>query len=69
MTTFQHIDLAIDDLEHAAIQYANARRMSEFNNWPERYHQRLELLRRASANLRAEMLREMASLGQQELFT
>lgn len=67
MTTFQHLDRAIDELELAAIQYADARRMAEFNAWPQRYIDRIELLRRATANLRMQMIQEMAESAQEEL--
>jgi hypothetical protein len=67
MSSFQHLDLAIDELELAAIQYADARRMAEFNAWPERYIKRIELLRRATANLRMQMIQEMATSAQEEL--
>jgi len=67
MTTFQHLDLAIDELESAAIQYADAKRMAEFNGWPKYYIERIDLLQRATANLRAQMLKEMATTEQQEL--
>jgi hypothetical protein len=53
MSSFQHLDLAIDELELAAIQYADARRMAEFNAWPERYIK--------------QMIQEMAETGQEEL--
>ena len=67
MTTFQHLDQAVDGLESAAIAYSDARRMAELNAWPKYYIDRIDLIQRATANLRAEMLREMANSNQQEL--
>lgn len=68
MTTFQHLDRAVDDLELAALHYLGARRIAEFNAWPQWYLERIDVLRRATVNLRLKMLTEMANTGQKELF-
>lgn len=68
MTSFQHIDQAVDALETAIISYSNARRIAEFNSWPQKHIERLDLLKRATAKVRSEMICEMPDNGQQELF-
>lgn len=67
VSTFESVDAAIDDLERAALHYANARSMDDFPSWPAPIRDRIDLLRRASANLRAEMIREMSNSTQEEL--
>lgn len=51
MTTFEHLELAI-------IELADAKRMAEFNNWPSWYVDRIDLVKRATANVKARMLNE-----------
>lgn len=67
VSTFQAVDAAIDDLERAALHYASARSMDDFPSWPKPIRDRLDLLRRAAANLRAEMIREISNSRQEEL--
>lgn len=67
LSTFQAVDAAIDDLERAVLHYADARSMDDFPTWPAPIRDRLDLLRRAAANLRAEMIREMSNSRQEEL--
>ena len=48
MTTMLHLERAVIELEAA-------KRMSQFFGWPELFTERIDLIRRATAKLRAEM--------------
>lgn len=67
MTTSSHLELAIKSLEEATIHFSDAVRAGEFMNYHAYYLDRLDLLKRAAANLRTKMQTETIETGQEEL--
>lgn len=67
MTTFSHLDRAVESLEEATLHFADAVRMGEFSDYHVWYLERLDLLKRATANLTGKMRQAGTETGQQEL--
>jgi hypothetical protein len=65
MTTFSHLDQAVEALEEATLHFADAVRAGEFMHYHVWYLERLDLLKRATSNLRSKM-REAGVEDQQE---
>ena len=68
MTTTQHLDSAVEHLESAVIEYLDAARSAEFFGWKQKHIERMDLIKRATARLRKDMLADAFETGQQELF-
>jgi hypothetical protein len=67
MTTSSHLELAIQSLEEATIHFSDAVRAGEFMNYHAYYLDRLDLLKRATANLTTKMREEATESAQEEL--
>lgn len=66
-TTFSHLDQAVEALEEATLHFADAVRSGEFTHYHGWYLDRLDLLRRATANLRKKLKDSGAEIEQEEL--
>jgi len=67
VTTFSHLDLAVSALEEATIHFADAVRTGEFMSYHVKHLERLDLLKRGTANLRKQLLEAAVETGQEEL--
>jgi hypothetical protein len=67
MTTFSHLDQAVEALEEATLHFADAVKSGEFAHYHVWYLDRLDLLKRATANLRSKMQEAGAEDQQEEL--
>ncbi len=66
-TTQSHLDLAIEHLEFASVEFWDAKRAAEMFGWPTQIVERLDLLARATNNLKKQMADWPADIGQEEL--
>lgn len=67
MTTLYHLARALESLDEATLHFADAVRVGEFVSHHVWYLDRLDLLKRATANLREKMADKNNASGQ-ELF-
>ena len=67
LTTQAHLELALEHLDVALIEFVDAKRTAEFYGWPTWYLERIDVLKRATANLRKKMAEGAVSTGQEEL--
>lgn len=68
MTTYSHFDQAVEYLELAIIEYFSAKSRAEQVGWKQKHIERIDLIKRATARVRRDMIEEMAKESQQEKF-
>lgn len=67
LSTQSHLDLALRYLEDAAVEFVGAKQSGEFFKAPTYYLERMDLLKRATVNLKEKMLKDAVDTGQEEL--
>ena len=65
MTTFSHLDRATECLEEAVLHYLDAARSGELFGWNQKHVERIDLIKRATAKVRADMKSDAIETGQE----
>lgn len=67
LTTSTHLDLALEYADILLIELIEAKRSGEFFGYPTWHLQRIDLIKRAAAQLRRRIAEDAADNGQEEL--